>query len=107
MVSIPSENVWIEEAECPCGYWKCFLAYEGEGENTNILFQTAIKIILGRQKLRKERLRLSQHLGVHKRDFVCYRAGFALAGKKPTGDIIEKGNLFGADVMRRYTCERK
>lgn len=36
--------------------------------------------------VRKERSRLSPQLGVYKRDFVCYRAGFAPARKKQTGE---------------------
>ncbi|PKI60762.1 hypothetical protein CRG98_018845 [Punica granatum] len=36
--------------------------------------------------IRKERSRLSPQLGIYKRDFVCYRAGFAPARKKPTGE---------------------
>lgn len=36
--------------------------------------------------IRKERSRLSPQLGVYKRDFVCYRSGFAPARKKPTGE---------------------
>lgn len=36
--------------------------------------------------IRKERSRLSPQLGIYKRDFVCYRSGFAPPRKKPTGD---------------------
>ncbi|KAL5575837.1 hypothetical protein UlMin_017536 [Ulmus minor] len=36
--------------------------------------------------IRKERSRLSPQLGIYKRDFVCYRSGFAPAKKKPTGE---------------------
>lgn len=33
--------------------------------------------------IRKERSRLSPHLGIHKRDFVCYRSGFASVRRRP------------------------
>ncbi|KZV27602.1 hypothetical protein F511_11605 [Dorcoceras hygrometricum] len=36
--------------------------------------------------VRKERSRLSPQLGVYKRDFVCYRSGFAPTRKKQTGE---------------------
>ncbi|XP_057961004.1 putative protein FAR1-RELATED SEQUENCE 10 isoform X2 [Malania oleifera] len=36
--------------------------------------------------IRKERSRLSPQLGIYKRDFVCYRSGFAPTRKKPTGE---------------------
>ncbi|XP_073143310.1 putative protein FAR1-RELATED SEQUENCE 10 [Henckelia pumila] len=36
--------------------------------------------------VRKERSRLSPQLGVYKRDFVCYRSGFAPMRKKQTGE---------------------
>ncbi|XP_028943522.2 putative protein FAR1-RELATED SEQUENCE 10 isoform X2 [Malus domestica] len=36
--------------------------------------------------IRKERSRLSPQLGIYKRDFVCYRSGFAPMKKKPTGE---------------------
>lgn len=36
--------------------------------------------------IRKERSRLSPQLGIYKRDFVCYRSGFAPVKKKPTGE---------------------
>ncbi|XP_052203411.1 putative protein FAR1-RELATED SEQUENCE 10 isoform X2 [Diospyros lotus] len=36
--------------------------------------------------IRKERSRLSPQLGIYKRDFVCYRSGFAPARKKQTGE---------------------
>lgn len=36
--------------------------------------------------VRKERSRLSPQLGVYKRDFVCYRSGFAPMRKKPGGE---------------------
>lgn len=36
--------------------------------------------------IRKERSRLSPQLGVYKRDFVCYRSGFAPVRKKPGGE---------------------
>lgn len=34
--------------------------------------------------IRKERSRLSPNLGIHKRDLVCYRSGFASARRRPT-----------------------
>ncbi|KAI6704166.1 hypothetical protein NL676_013302 [Syzygium grande] len=36
--------------------------------------------------VRKERSRLSPQLGIYKRDFVCYRSGFAPVRKKPCGE---------------------
>lgn len=36
--------------------------------------------------IRKERSRLSPQLGIYKRDFVCYRSGFAPVRKKPGGE---------------------
>lgn len=36
--------------------------------------------------IRKERSRLSPNLGIHKRDLVCYRSGFASARRKPTAE---------------------
>ncbi|XP_031273388.1 putative protein FAR1-RELATED SEQUENCE 10 [Pistacia vera] len=36
--------------------------------------------------IRKERSRLSPQLGIYKRDFVCYRSGFAPMRKKPGGE---------------------
>lgn len=36
--------------------------------------------------IRKERSRLSPQLGIYKRDFVCYRSGFAPVKKKPAGE---------------------
>ncbi|XP_027089604.1 putative protein FAR1-RELATED SEQUENCE 10 [Coffea arabica] len=118
MVSIPSKNIWMRRQQCPCGDWKCFLAYEGEAEDTIISPESAVKNVdfgsseamvapyvgmvfkndndafdyygnFARKSgfsIRKERSRLSQQLGVYKRDFVCYRAGFAPARKKPTGE---------------------
>ena len=117
-MSIPSKNIWMRRQQCPCGDWKCFLAYEGEAEDTIISPESAVKNVdfgsseamvapyvgmvfkndndafdyygnFARKSgfsIRKERSRLSQQLGVYKRDFVCYRAGFAPARKKPTGE---------------------
>ncbi|KAL3521826.1 hypothetical protein ACH5RR_014660 [Cinchona calisaya] len=116
MVSIPPKNVWMRRQQCPCGDWKCFLAYEGEGDDTTISSETVkndfgslgamvapyVGMVFKSDEdafeyygnfarkngfsIRKERSRLSQQLGVYKRDFVCYRAGFAPARKKPTGE---------------------
>nr|XP_027186845.1 putative protein FAR1-RELATED SEQUENCE 10 isoform X2 [Cicer arietinum] len=36
--------------------------------------------------IRKERSRISPQLGIYKRDFVCYRSGFAPVKKKPNGE---------------------
>lgn len=116
MVSIPSKNIWIRRQKCPCGDWKCFVTYEGEAEETNLASQLVKNELVSSEamvspyvgmvfnsdddafeyygnfarkngfSIRKERSRLSPQLGIYKRDFVCYRSGFAPARKKPTGE---------------------
>ncbi|KAI4298806.1 hypothetical protein L6164_032324 [Bauhinia variegata] len=35
MTSIPSKNLWIRRQQCPCGDWKCYIAYEGGAEEAS------------------------------------------------------------------------
>ncbi|KAL0542968.1 hypothetical protein IC582_018052 [Cucumis melo] len=116
MASIPSKNVWIRRQQCPCGDWKCYVSYDGEGEETSVAAQLVKSERVSSEamvapyvgmvfksdndafeyygnfarkngfSIRKERSRLSPQLGVYKRDFVCYRSGFAPAKKKPIGE---------------------
>uniref|UniRef100_A0A5B6ZF96 Protein FAR1-RELATED SEQUENCE n=1 Tax=Davidia involucrata TaxID=16924 RepID=A0A5B6ZF96_DAVIN len=116
MVSIPSKNIWMRRQQCPCGDWKCFVTYEGDAEETTIASQLVkndspsskamvapyVGMVFQSDddafeyygnfarkngfSIRKERSRLSPQLGIYKRDFVCYRSGFAPARKKPTGE---------------------
>ncbi|KAK3002673.1 hypothetical protein RJ639_017910 [Escallonia herrerae] len=116
MVSIPSKNVWMRRQQCPCGDWKCFVTYEGEAEDTTagtqllkndsasseamvapyvgMVFKSDDEAFdyysnFARKNgfsIRKERSRLSPQLGIYKRDFVCYRSGYAPVRKKPTGE---------------------
>lgn len=116
MTSIPSKSVWIRRQQCPCGDWKCYISYEGEGEETSVAAQLVkservsseamvapyVGMVFNSDNdafeyygnfarkngfsIRKERSRLSPQLGVYKRDFVCYRSGFAPAKKKPFGE---------------------
>ncbi|KAL7212395.1 hypothetical protein ACSBR2_015141 [Camellia fascicularis] len=116
MVSMPSKSVWMHRQQCPCGDWKCFVTYEGDAEdasvasklvkNDNFSIEAMVSPYVGMVfksdedafeyygnfarkngfSIRKERSRLSPQLGVYKRDFVCYRSGFAPARKKPTGE---------------------
>ncbi|CAK9182267.1 unnamed protein product [Ilex paraguariensis] len=116
MVSLPSKNIWMRRQQCPCGDWKCFVSYEGEVEETNIGCQLMKNDLASADamvapyvgmvfksdddafeyyanfarkngfSIRKERSRLSPQLGIYKRDFVCYRSGFAPTRKKPTGE---------------------
>ncbi|KAG8385862.1 hypothetical protein BUALT_Bualt03G0089300 [Buddleja alternifolia] len=116
MVSVQSKTVWMKRQQCPCGDWKCFVSYEGEAEETNLgsqlikngpgQLETMIAPYVGMVfksddeafeyygnfarksgfSIRKERSRLSPQLGVYKRDFVCYRSGFAPARKKQAGE---------------------
>ncbi|KAK9267092.1 hypothetical protein L1049_009510 [Liquidambar formosana] len=116
MTSIPSKNIWIRRQQCPCGDWKCYVTYEGDAEETSIASQlvknenTSSEAMVAPYvgmvfksdedafeyygnfarkngfSIRKERSRLSPQLGIYKRDFVCYRSGFAPARKKPTGE---------------------
>lgn len=114
--SLPTKNLWIRRQQCPCGDWKCFVSYEGEVEESSIESQLAMADRPSSESMiapyvgmvfksdedafeyygnfarkngfsiRKERSRLSPQLGIYKRDFVCYRSGFAPARKKPTGE---------------------
>ncbi|KAM6578378.1 hypothetical protein CsatB_030215 [Cannabis sativa] len=116
MTSRPSKNIWIRRQQCPCGDWKCYVTYEGDAEETSIASQLVkndtspseamISPYVGMVfksdddafeyygnfarkngfSIRKERSRLSPQLGIYKRDFVCYRSGFAPVKKKPTGE---------------------
>ncbi|PSS04656.1 Protein FAR1-RELATED SEQUENCE 10 [Actinidia chinensis var. chinensis] len=116
MVSILSKNVWMRRQQCPCGDWKCFVTYEGDAEETAAASQSIkndspsaeamvapyVGMVFKSDddafeyygnfarkngfSIRKERSRLSPQLGIYKRDFVCYRSGFAPARKKPTGE---------------------
>ncbi|KAG2688614.1 hypothetical protein I3843_09G105300 [Carya illinoinensis] len=116
MTSVPSKNIWIRRQQCPCGDWKCYVAYEGDAEETSIASQLIkndsspsdamvspyVGMIFKSDddafeyygnfarkngfSIRKERSRLSPQLGIYKRDFVCYRSGFAPMKKKPTGE---------------------
>lgn len=116
MTSIPSKNIWIRRQQCPCGDWKCYVTYGEDVEETSIASQLVksgtssseamvapyVGMVFKSDddafeyygnfarkngfSIRKERSRLSPQLGVYKRDFVCYRSGFAPARKKPTGE---------------------
>ncbi|KAM3749111.1 hypothetical protein ACB098_05G157900 [Castanea mollissima] len=116
MTSLPSKNIWIRRQQCPCGDWKCYISYEGDAEETSIASQLVKNDMVPLESMvapyvgmvfksdddafeyygnfarkngfsiRKERSRLSPQLGIYKRDFVCYRSGFAPAKKKPIGE---------------------
>ncbi|XAR65755.1 hypothetical protein NMG60_11009972 [Bertholletia excelsa] len=116
MVSVPSKNIWMRQQQCPCGDWKCFVTYEGDNEETTATSQLEknehsssdamvapyVGMVFKSDEdafeyyanfarkngfsIRKERSRLSPQLGIYKRDFVCYRSGFAPARKKPSGE---------------------
>ncbi|XP_022716243.1 putative protein FAR1-RELATED SEQUENCE 10 isoform X2 [Durio zibethinus] len=115
MTSIPSKNMWIRRQQCPCGDWKCYVTYEGDAETSitsqmvkaessqsesmvapyvGMVFKTDEDAFeyygnFARKNgfsIRKERSRLSPQLGIYKRDFVCYRSGFAPVRKKPSGE---------------------
>ncbi|KAF2295902.1 hypothetical protein GH714_035016 [Hevea brasiliensis] len=116
MSSIPSKNIWMRRQQCPCGDWKCYITYEGDSEESSIASQLVKNDTVQSEamvapyvgmvfksdddafdyygnfarrngfSIRKERSRLSPQLGIYKRDFVCYRSGFAPARKKPTGE---------------------
>ncbi|KAM5588921.1 putative protein FAR1-RELATED SEQUENCE 10 [Rosa sericea] len=116
MNCMPSKNIWIRRQQCPCGDWKCYVTYEGDSEETSLAAQLVkndtstseamVSPYVGMVfksdddafeyygnfarkngfSIRKERSRLSPQLGIYKRDFVCYRSGFAPAKKKPTGE---------------------
>lgn len=114
MVSIPSKNTWMRRQQCPCGDWKCFVTYGGDaeestaasqlvkngGSSTEAMVAPYVGMVFKSDEdafeyygnfarkngfsIRKERSRLSPQLGIYKRDFVCYRNGFAR--KKPTAE---------------------
>ncbi|XP_002525089.3 putative protein FAR1-RELATED SEQUENCE 10 [Ricinus communis] len=116
MTSIQSKSIWVRRQQCPCGDWKCYITHEGDSEETemasqlvkNNTFQSEAMVApyvgmvfksdddafeyygnFARRNgfsIRKERSRLSPQLGIYKRDFVCYRSGFAPARKKPSGE---------------------
>lgn len=116
MLSIPPKSVWIRRQQCPCGDWKCYVAYEGDNDGSSVASQllkndpssseSMISPYVGMMfksdddafeyygnfarkhgfSIRKERSRLSPQLGIYKRDFVCYRSGFAPPRKKATGE---------------------
>ncbi|XVF87868.1 hypothetical protein PTKIN_Ptkin18bG0155200 [Pterospermum kingtungense] len=115
MTSVPSKIIWIRRQQCPCGDWKCYVTY-GDAEETSIASQLVKTESLQSKatvapyvgmvfktdddafeyygnfarkngfSIRKERSRLSPQLGIYKRDFVCYRSGFAPVRKKPCGE---------------------
>ncbi|XP_050212090.1 putative protein FAR1-RELATED SEQUENCE 10 isoform X2 [Mercurialis annua] len=117
MISIPPNNIWMRRQQCPCGDWKCYMTHEGDSNESsttsqfikNQTFQCEPMVspyvgmvfksdddafeyygTFARRNgfsIRKERSRLSPQLGVYKRDFVCYRSGFAPARKRPNGDL--------------------
>ncbi|XP_041994253.1 putative protein FAR1-RELATED SEQUENCE 10 isoform X2 [Salvia splendens] len=117
MVSVQSKSVWMKRQQCPCGDWKCFVTYEGNTDEGSVGSQlikndlgpteTMVSPYVGMVfksddeafeyygsfarnngfSIRKERSRLSPQLGVYKRDFVCYRSGFAPPRKKQAGEL--------------------
>ncbi|CBI25746.3 hypothetical protein VitviT2T_014749 [Vitis vinifera] len=116
MNSAASKSIWYRRQQCPCGDWKCYITHEGDVEEPSMTSQLAKYNTMSTEamvapyvgmvfksdedafeyygnfarkngfSIRKERSRLSPQLGVYKRDFVCYRSGFAPARKKPTGE---------------------
>lgn len=116
MTSVPSKNIWIKRQQCPCGDWKCYVTCEGDVEEASVASQleknetfqsdSMVSPYVGMVfksdddafeyygnfarkngfSIRKERSRLSPQLGIYKRDFVCYRSGFAPARKKSTAE---------------------
>ncbi|XP_028803319.1 putative protein FAR1-RELATED SEQUENCE 10 [Neltuma alba] len=116
MTSFPSKNLWIQRQQCPCGDWKCFVTCEGDGEeisagpesvktekaSSEAMISPYVGMVFKSDddafeyygnfarkngfSIRKERSRLSPQLGVYKRDFVCYRSGFAPVKKKSNGE---------------------
>ncbi|KAL3850955.1 hypothetical protein ACJIZ3_012837 [Penstemon smallii] len=116
MVPAQLKTMWMKRQQCPCGDWKCFVTYEGGANDTDVgsqsvkkdsgTLETMVAPYVGMVfknddeafdyygnfarkngfSVRKERSRLSPQLGVYKRDFVCYRSGFAPARKKQMGE---------------------
>lgn len=116
MTSIPWKNIWIRRQQCPCGDWKCYITYEGDAKETSAgpelvkkekasseaLILPYVGMVFNSDddafeyygnfarkngfSIRKERSRHSPQLGIYKRDFVCYRSGFAPLKKKSNGE---------------------
>lgn len=115
MNSFPSKSLWIQRQQCPCGDWKCYVTHELDGEeisgahefvkteksSSQAMVSPYVGMVFNSDddafdyygnfarkngfSIRKERSRLSPQLGVYKRDFVCYRSGFAPMKKKSNG----------------------
>ncbi|ESW19620.1 hypothetical protein PHAVU_006G140500 [Phaseolus vulgaris] len=116
MTSIPSKNLCVRRQQCPCGDWKCYITYEGDSEegsaapelvkeekaSSGAMITPYVGMVFKSDddafeyygnfarkngfSIRKERSRISPQLGIYKRDFVCYRSGFAPVKKKPNGE---------------------
>ncbi|XP_014519144.1 putative protein FAR1-RELATED SEQUENCE 10 isoform X2 [Vigna radiata var. radiata] len=116
MTSIPSKNLCVRRQQCPCGDWKCYITYEGDSEegsaapelvkeekaSSGAMITPYVGMVFKSDddafeyygnfarkngfSIRKERSRISPQLGTYKRDFVCYRSGFAPVKKKPNGE---------------------
>ncbi|KAK7331136.1 hypothetical protein VNO77_25351 [Canavalia gladiata] len=116
MTSMPSKTLWIRRQQCPCGDWKCYITYEGDAEegsaapelvkaekaSSGAIVTPYVGMVFKSDddafeyygnfarkngfSIRKERSRISPQLGIYKRDFVCYRSGFAPVKKKPNGE---------------------
>ncbi|RYR12098.1 hypothetical protein HN51_065122 [Arachis hypogaea] len=116
MTSIPSKNLWIRRQQCPCGDWKCYITYEGDSDegsraeelvkaekaSSGAMITPYVGMVFKSDdeafeyygnfarkngfSVRKERSRVSPQLGIYKRDFVCYRSGFAPVKRKPNGE---------------------
>ncbi|KAJ6401463.1 hypothetical protein OIU84_016804 [Salix udensis] len=107
----PSNNIWIQRQQCPCGDWKCYIKYEGDDQtsassqtvksettSSELVFTPYVGQIFKSDddafeyysnfarkngfSIRKARSTESQHLGIYRRDFVCYRSGFNQPRKK-------------------------
>lgn len=111
-----SKDIWIRKQQCPCGDWKCYITHEGDDSDEGSAAPESMKadktpsdIItpyvgmvfksddeafehygnFARKhgfSMRKARSRISPQLGVYKRDFVCYRSGFAPVKRKANGE---------------------
>ncbi|XP_019419804.1 PREDICTED: putative protein FAR1-RELATED SEQUENCE 10 [Lupinus angustifolius] len=138
MSSIPSKNLWIRRQQCPCGDWKCYITYEGDGDgdegssapeliktekpSSGTMITPYVGMVFKNDddafeyygsfarkngfSVRKERSRISPQLGVYKRDFVCYRSGFAPMKKKSNGENHRdrKSVRCGCDA-KMYLCK--
>ncbi|KAK9663962.1 hypothetical protein RND81_14G009400 [Saponaria officinalis] len=105
----PTNPIWIQRVQCPCGDWKCFIKNDGNEQGqaststengfssspvfTPYVGQTfksddeAFKYYCAFARkngfsIRKARSTESHNLGVYRRDFVCYRSGFNQPRKK-------------------------